>query len=151
MSWARRLGPVVVLVSASALAAPASPSTAAPASEREMHTARCVAALDLSTRQLAEKVKGGKDVMRPLLLARLKSGAALVGAAYLAGARDEGRSQALLDSALVAQKALPESELAERQAACDDVGTSLLARTNALEREVVSRVAARRMTRLLSE
>ena len=116
-----------------------------------MHTARCVAALDLSTRQLAEKVKGGKDVMRPLLLARLKSGAALVGAAYLAGARDEGRSQALLDSALVAQKALPESELAERQAACDDVGTSLLARTNALEREVVSRVATRRMKRLLSE
>lgn len=116
-----------------------------------MHTARCVAALDLSTRQLAEKVKGGQYEMRPLLLARLKSGAAFVGAAYLAGARDEGRSHALLDSALQTQNALPESELAARQAACDDEGTSLLARTSALERAVVSRVAARRMTRLLSE
>ena len=151
MSWARRLGPVVVLGSASALAAQASTSTAAPTSERELHTAQCVAALDLSTRQLAEKVKGGQDELRPLLLVRLKSGAALVGAAYLAGARDEGRSHALLDAALVAQTALPVSELAARQAACDDEGTSLLARTNALEREVVSRVATRRMTRLLSE
>lgn len=116
-----------------------------------MHTARCVAALDLSTRQLAEQVKGGQDEMRPLLLRRLKSGAAFVGAAYLAGARDEGRSHALLDSALVAQMALSESELAARQAACDEEGTRLLARTNALEREVVSRVATRRMTRLLAE
>jgi len=116
-----------------------------------MHTARCVAALDLSTRQLAEKVKGGQDELRPLLLVRLKSGAALVGAVYLAGDRDEGRSHALLDSALAAQKALPDWELAARQAACADEGTSLLARTNALEREVVNRVAARRMTRLLSE
>jgi hypothetical protein len=116
-----------------------------------MHTARCVAALDLSTRQLAEKVKGGHNEMRPLLLVRLKSGAALVGEAYLAGDRDEARSHSLLDSALAAQKALPESELTARQAACADEGTSLLARTNALEREVVSRVAAKRMTRLLSE
>jgi hypothetical protein len=105
----------------------------------------------LSTRKLAEQVKGGHDEMRPLLLARLKSGAAFVGAAYLAGDRDEGRSHALLDSALAAQKALPESELAARQAACNDEGASLLARTNGLEREVVSRVAEKRMSRLLSD
>jgi hypothetical protein len=57
----------------------------------------------------------------------------------------------LLDSALAAQKALPESELTAGLAACDDEGTSLLAKTNQSEREEVSRVAAKRMTRLLSE
>jgi hypothetical protein len=154
MSGAHRSVVAIGLASISALAAqaaPSTPATSASAAERESHTARCVAALDLSTRHLAEQVKAGKDEMRPLLLARLKSGAAFVGSAYLAGARDEGRSHALLDSALAAQKALPESELAARQAACDDEGTRLLSRTNAIEREVVSRVAAKRMTLLLSE
>jgi hypothetical protein len=111
----------------------------------------CVAALDLSTRELAEQVKGGRDDLRPVLLTRLTSGAALIGAAYLAGDRDEGRSSALLDSALDAQKALPESELAARQVLCEGEGARLLAGANALERAVVSRVAARRMKRLLSE
>jgi hypothetical protein len=116
-----------------------------------MHTARCVAALDMSTRQLAEQLKRGQDEMRPLLLAPLKSGAALVGAAYRAGDRHEGRSHALPDSALADQKALPESALAARQAACDDEGARLLAGANTRRRELASLASSNRMARLLSE
>ena len=112
----------------------------------------CVAALDASTRELAEqKWKGGRDDLRPVLLTRLKSGAAFIGAAYLAGDRDEERSGALLDAAMEAQKALPESELTARQAFCEGEGARLLAAAGALERALVGRVATRRMKRLLSE
>lgn len=111
----------------------------------------CVAALDLSTRKLAEQVKGGRDDLRPLLFTRLKSGAAFIGESYLGGERDEARSRALLDTALEAQKAIPESELAARQASCEGEGARLLAGANVLERAVVGLVATRRMKRLLSE
>ena len=116
-----------------------------------MNATMCVAALDLSTRELAEQVKGGREDLRPVLLTRLKSGAAFIGAAYLAGDRDEGRSRASLDAALEAQKSLPESALAARQNLCEGEGARLLAGASALERAVVSRVATRRMKRLLSE
>lgn len=151
MSWVHRLGPVVVLASVSALAAPAITATSASASERETYTALCVAALDLSTRQLAAQVKSGQDAVRPLLLARLKSGAAFIGAAYVSGERDEARTRELLETALEAQKALSESEMATRQATCEVEGARLLAEANALERTVVSRVAAKRLNRLLAE
>jgi hypothetical protein len=124
---------------------------AAPHSKREIHTAGCVAALDLSTRQLAEQVRAGHNEARPVLLGPLKSGAAFVVASYLAGDRDEGRSRAVLDSALAAKKELPESEIVRSQAMCTDEGARLFAGANPREREEVSRVAAKRMTRLLSE
>jgi hypothetical protein len=144
-------GSIFLLVSTSALAAPALPTTSSPTSIREMHTALCVAALDVSTRELAEQVKAGRNELRALMASRLNSGAAFVGSAYLAGDGNEGRSTALLDSALEAQKGLPAPQMEMRQAACDAEGARLLAGASALERAVFSRVAAKRMKRLLAE
>jgi hypothetical protein len=118
-------------------------------SEREWHAAECVAALDLGTEDLSRQVKAGHEELRPLLLDRLKSGAAFIGQAYLNGERDEARSQALLKEAREAQRALPESSLAARQLSCAEEGSRLLADANVLEREIVSQVARRRMNKLL--
>ncbi|MBE0548150.1 MAG: hypothetical protein IH627_10960 [Rubrivivax sp.] len=143
--------PYAVILGLATLSAIAAPATGVPPSERELHTAQCVAALDANTRELARQVKGGHDELRPMLLSRLEGGATFIGAAYLAGDRDEERSRALLDSALEAQKSLPESEVAARQANCADEGARQFAAANALERAVVRRVAAKRMKRLLAE
>lgn len=154
MTWVHWLGPAICLASVSALAAPAAPLTPAssvPTTEREAHTGECVAALDVSTRELAEQVKNGQDAVRPLLLARLRSGAAFIGSAYLAGERDKVRTKALLEAALGAQKALPKAELDTRQVACEVEGSRLLAGASALERAVVGRVAERRTEKLLSK
>lgn len=124
-------------------------ATRAAASDQEWHTAECVAALDVNTAALARQVKAGQDELRPLLLDRLKSGAAFVGAAYLRGERDEARAKALLKDALEAQKTLPEPALAARQLACAEEGGRLLAQASFLEREVVSLFAQRRLRKLL--
>jgi len=136
---------LIGLTAWSALAAPPPPS------EGELHTAQCVAALDVQTHELAAQVKAGREELRPLLLGRLMSGTAFIGTAYLAGDRDEMRSRSLLDAAREAQKTLPEKELAARQAACADEGNRLLANANALERAVVSRLATRRLDKLLAD
>ena len=127
------------------------PAAAAPAapSEHELHTSACVAALDVNTEALAQQVKAGREELRPLLLGRLKSGAAFIGAAYLQGERDEARSQALLKDAREAQKSLPESELAARQLACAEEGMRLYADANFIERQVVTMFAEKRLNRLL--
>lgn len=153
MPWVRWLGLAICVAQVSALAAPAGSSTAVASvpTERDTHTAECVAALDISTRQLAAQLKGGQDELRPILVARLKSGAAFIGSAYLAGERDKARTKALLEAALEAQKALPKAELDTRQVACEAEGTRLLAAANALERAVVDRVAAKRMEKLLKK
>jgi hypothetical protein len=118
-------------------------------SERELHTAQCVAALEVNTDELAMQVKAGRDGLRPLLVERLNAGTAFIGAAYLKGDRDEARSQALLQAALDAQRALSASELAARQASCAQEGTTLLARSNFIERAIVSRLAEKRLNKLL--
>jgi hypothetical protein len=79
---------------------------------REQHTAKCVAALEANTDELAAQVKAGRPDLRPLLLDRLKRGAAFIGAAYLQGKRDEERAKRFLDAALEAQKALSKPALA---------------------------------------
>ena len=142
------LGPALFFGAGAAMAAAVTPVQA---SEREVQTVQCVAALDASTRELAAQVKNGQPELRELLLGRLKSGVAFTGTAYLSGERDEQRTKALLDSALETQKALPEREMAARQAACEVEGTRLLAGASALEKALVSRVAAKRMQRLLAE
>jgi hypothetical protein len=126
----------------------AAAATAVP-SERELHTAQCVAALEVNTDELALQVKAGRDGLRPLLVERLNAGTAFIGAAYLKGERDEARSQALLQAALAAQSALSTSELATRQASCAREGAKLLAGSNFIERAVVVRLAERRMKKLL--
>lgn len=136
---------VIVMLSASATATPLA------ASESELHTVRCVAGLDVNTRELAELVKGGRDQLRPVLLGRLVSGAAFIGRAYLAGERDKVRIRMLLDTALDAQKALPESLLVARQTACNEEGAQLTSDANVIERAVVYRVAEKRMNQLLAE
>jgi hypothetical protein len=134
-----------------ALSASATTPTPLPASEFELQTARCVAALEVNTQELARQVQGGRDELRPVLLGRLKSGAAFIGKAYLAGERDKGRARSLLDSALEAQKALPESIMVARQAACHEEGARSVAGANVIERAVVNRVAEKRMKQLLAE
>lgn len=137
------LATALLLLAVSAAAEPLVPS------ERERHTTECVAALEVSTEELAAQVRAGKEELRPLLLDRLRYGAAFIGRAYMNGDRDEDRSKALLDAALAAQKELPEADLHTRQLACADEGKRLLASANVIERAVVSRLASRRMKKLL--
>ncbi len=134
------------------LLAAASATAATPeAGERELHTTDCIAALDVKARDLARQVKAGQPELRPSLLATLDAGAAFIGHAYLRGERDEARSQALLDAALQAQKTLSDGELAARQAACLQEGAQLLSQTDFIGRAVISRLAQRRMERLLGD
>lgn len=118
-------------------------------SQRELQTARCVAALEVNTEDLAAQVKAGRADLRPVLLDRLKFGAAFIGDAYLRGERDEARAKGLLDAALEAQKALPKPELVARQARCAQEGAQLLANADFISRAVVSHLANRRMKKLL--
>ncbi len=120
-------------------------------SKRELHSAECVAALELSTDDLARQVKAGRADLRPLLRQRLDAGAAFIGEAYLDGDRDQARAQALLAAALKAQAALPKADLAASQARCAQEGAKLLAASNFISRAVVSRRAGLRMKRLLGE
>jgi len=126
---------------------------AAPASEpspRDLHAAQCVAALEVNTRDLAQQVKSGKEVSRPVLLDRLVSGTAFVGDAYLHGSSDEQQARALANQALETQKSLSAPQLAARQAACADEGAKLFASSNGLQQAVVKRLAKKRMDKLLS-
>ena len=120
-------------------------------SKRELHSAECVAALELNTDDLARQVQAGRADLRPLLRQRLAAGAAFIGAAYLDGDRDEARAHALLAAALQAQAALPKADLAASQARCAQEGAKLLAASNFIARAVVSRLAGQRMKRLLDE
>ena len=119
--------------------------------QRELHSAECVAALEVSTDELARQVKAGRADLQPLLRQRLDAGAAFIGSAYQDGDRDEARAQALLAAALASQAALPKAELAASQARCAQEGARLLAASNFIVRAVVSRLAERRMKRLLGE
>lgn len=117
---------------------------------RELHTSECVAALEVSTDELAKQVKAGHQELRPVLASRLEFGAAFIGDSYLRGERDEARSQALLASALEAQKTLSASELLSRQDLCAGEGRQLLSDSNVVSRAVVSNLAKKRMSKLLS-
>jgi len=123
---------------------------AAPPSARDLHAARCVAALQVNTENLAAQVKTGKEDVRPILLSRLESGTAFVGDVYLRGQSDEAQARKLASDALEAQKKLSDAQLVERQNACADEGTKLLAASNGLERSVVKRLAKKRMNKLLA-
>ncbi len=135
---------------ASLCAATFAASIAAAPSERELHSAMCVAALDVNTVDLAAQVKAGNPGLRPRLMARLEAGAAFVGTAYLQGDRDEARSLALLKAATDEQKALTDAELSARQLACAAEGAHLLAETNFILRAGASHLAERRMKKLLA-
>ena len=119
------------------------------ASTRDLHAAQCVAALELNTEDLARQVKAGKEASRTLLLDRLVSGTAFVGDSYLHGDIDERQARDLANQALEAQKGLPASELAARQAACASEGAKLFASSNGLQQAIVKRLAKKRMDRLL--
>ena len=123
----------------------------APPSERELHVARCVAALDAETRGLAQQLKAGHDAVRPLLMRRLEAGAALIGDAYLHGNRDEARVRALAEQSLEDQKGLSETQRVELQNACAEEGASLLAASSGFGRFIVKRFAKKRLAKLLEE
>ena len=143
---ARHLVACGLLAPAFAFAQPSPPG--AP-SARELHSAQCVAALEVSTESLAEEVKAGREDARPELQRRLEAGTAFVGDAYLHGTTDEKRARALAEDALQAQKSLSAAELAARQQACADEGTRLLSSSNVLEQAVVRHLARKRMHKLL--
>ena len=133
----------------SAACAFAQAASAEAPSARELHSAQCVAALQVSTESLAQEVKAGKDAARPVLQGRVEAGTAFVGDAYLHGTTDEGRARALASNALEAQKSLNPSELTARQEACAAEGATLLSNSNSLERSIVKRMAKKRMDKLL--
>lgn len=137
-----------LVVSAGVLASPSSATAPVPTA-RELHTAQCVAALEVSTEELARQVKAGHEELRPVLVSRLEFGTALIGDAYLRGERDEARSQSLLAAAIEAQKTLSDEELSARQTSCAKEGRKVLAEGNVISRAVVSRLAKRRMKKLL--
>ena len=145
MSLFKPLSLTLVLVSHFALASTTEPS------ERELHTAGCVAALEVKADDLARQVKSGQTDSRPLLTATLEAGAAFIGNAYLQGDRDEARSQSLRLAALEAQKALADAELAARQSGCAQEGAHLLTQTDFIGRIVISRLVQRRMQKLIGD
>ena len=122
---------------------------AAGPSPRDLRAAQCVAALDVNTQELARQVKSGGEAARSVLLARLVSGAAFIGDAYLHGDSNERQARDLSQQAREAQKALSARELAARQSACADEGARLHAASNGLQQAVVQRLARKRMDRLL--
>ena len=138
----------IALLSISGLSL-ASAVLASEPSPRDLHAARCVAALEANTQDLAQQVKSGKEASRPVLLDRLVSGTAFVGDTYLHGNSDEKQARDLANQAREAQKSLPAPELAARQAACADEGAKLYASSNGLQQAVVKRLAKKRMDKLL--
>jgi hypothetical protein len=132
-----------VLFASQAMASTDSPT------EHELHTARCVAALEANTDDLAARVRAGRADLQALLLDRLKYGAAFIIDSYIRGERDEGRARGLLEAALEAQKTLPRQELTSRQSACAQEGARLLADADFVGRAVVSHLAQKRMKKLL--
>ena len=139
------------LIAAFLLAAQNASANTTSSNEFELHTAECVAALDLRADELAKQVRAGRTELQPSLLATLESGASFIGGAYLQGQRDEARSNALLDAARAAQKLLPDEELAARQSVCLQEGLHRLAEANLIGRLVVSQLAQRRMQKLLDK
>jgi hypothetical protein len=145
MKFVRAHAFCIVLLPLATLAGPPAPS------ERELHAAACVAALEANTDALVKQVKAGREDLRPLLQERMQAGVAFIGTAYLRGERDKARAQALLTDAREAQKALPAAELAARQDACAAEGSQLLASANFIERLVVWRLTGNRMKKVLAD
>ncbi len=133
-------------VGAAETAAPQAPT----ATPRELHAAQCVAALEVETEALAQRVKAGADDDRALLQSRLEAGTAFVGDSYLNGLTDEHRAHELANQALDAQKSLSDAQLVARQQACAVEGRKLLDASNPLQQVVVKRLAQRRMSKLLA-
>lgn len=115
----------------------------------DLRAARCVAALDLNTQDLAQQVKSGKEAAREVLLDRLVSGAAFVGDAYLHGTSDEHQARDLAEREREAHRSLPARERAARQAECAEEGAKLYSAGNGLQRAIVKRLAKKRMDKLL--
>jgi hypothetical protein len=118
---------------------------------RELHTADCIAALEIKSEDLARQVKAGQTDQRPVLQTALDAAAAFIGQAYLQGDRDQERLENLKNSALQAQKSLTASELTARQTSCAQEGARLLTQVDVLSRFVISRLAARQMKRLVGD
>ncbi len=129
----------------------AGPPTPAAPTERDLHVASCVAALEANADALVKQVKAGREDLRSQLQERLQAGVAFIGTAYLRGERDKARAQALLAEAREAQKTLPAEELSARQDACAVEGSRLLASANLIERLVVWRLTGNRMKKLLAD
>jgi hypothetical protein len=117
--------------------------------EHELHAAQCVAALEAHADDLAAQVRAGHVDLQPLLLEQLKYGTAHIVDSYMQGERNEERARGFLDVALDAQKLLPRSVLVARQSACAQQGAQLLDNADFVGRAVVSRLARRRMKKLL--
>jgi hypothetical protein len=132
-----------------ALFAPHATGSTDDPTEHELHTAQCVAALEARTDELAAQVKSGQVDLQTLLLEQLKYGAALIVDSYTLGERNEERARGLLDAALDAQELLPRSVIVARQSACAQQGAQLLDDADFVGRAVVSRLATRRMKKLL--
>jgi len=97
----------------------------------------------------AERIQAKQTGLENDLRTILRAGAAFIGQAYLEGERDEEKSKALLDQARLDQEKLPATELAARQENCAQQGAKLLADSNPFSRIVVSRVADKRMKKML--
>jgi len=134
---------------ATAWLALAGPARAADPTPQDRRAAQCVAALEASADDLVRQVKAGTESARKPLLDRLTQGAAFVGDTYLHGAANEQQARALVDQAEIDQRKLSPADLAARQTACAGEAARLLAKSNALERAVVKRLARKRMDKLL--
>ena len=126
----------LAVVSASALAAPASAA----------HAAACVAALKAHEAELAESVKAGEP-REPVLLKVVRSGIAIIGTQYLAGVQ-EGEARELLKVAENDFQALPPTVAQARQVACLKEGEALFAHASPIERSLITTAAQRRIRRL---
>lgn len=123
----------------------AGPALAAP--ETAPHAAACVAALKANESGLAATLKAGAPVESELLKV-VRSGIAIIGTQYLAGLR-ESEARPLLEAAERDFAALPRSVAEARQAQCMQEGQALYKDASAIEKNLITSAAQRRIKRLM--
>ncbi len=111
------------------------------------HAAACVAALKANETSLAETMKAGAPVGAELLRV-VRSGIAIIGTQYLAGLR-ESEARPLLEAAERDFAALPRSVAEARQAQCMQEGQALYKDASAIEKNLITSAAQRRIKRLM--
>lgn len=136
---------VLALLSAlTALPARANPSP--------QQTAACVAVLKLHSNALARQVNAnaGQGQHGDELFQVLRQGAALIGAAYLDGYRNEAAAKARLEQAEQAAQQMPAAQQAALRQQCGTEADALLRGAPAWQRAFIDGFARRRMDRLLA-
>lgn len=116
----------------------------------EEATAACIAVMQARADDLARQVRTGDQGQASALLAELQRAAALIGRAYLDGARDPSESKAKLNDARRAQSTWTEDRRRRTHQTCVKIADAELAEATGSQRFIVRRVAKAWFQRMLA-